>query len=100
MDDEEVVEIILFLSQFCKFSIYGEGVVLKVNDVYFQLGDSGIAKIESDRHDYAVTYEHKIPKKWDEIITRIRNGHIAVLDDHNQQLRARTVINKILTQFF
>ena len=99
MDDEEIVEIIIFLSQFCKFSIYGEGIVLKVNDVYFQLCDSGISKIEADHHDFAVTYEQRIPKRWDEIIMRIRNGHISVLGADGEQLRARTVINKILTQF-
>ena len=100
MDDEEVVDIILFLSRFCKFSIYGERVILNVNGTYFHLSDTGIAQVEAERHDYAVRYSESMPKKWDEIITRIRNGQISVLDEHEQQLRARTVINKILTQFF
>ena len=65
----------------------------------FKLSNHGVSQIDSATHDYEIQYTRDISKTWDEIITHIRNGNISVLNAQSEQLRARTIVNKILTQF-
>ena len=99
MNDEETVEIIVFLSKFCKFSIYGGGVILNVNDTYFALSDSGVAVVPETAHHFEVRYTNEFPKRWDNIIMHIRNGNVRIFNERSEPMRGRTIINKILSLF-
>ena len=89
-----------FLSTFCKFSIYGSGTAIQINDDYYMLTDSHVTRCTPRKVDFIIAYEGHLPTiNWDTILNKLRSGDISVYNSKSEKFRSRTIINKWLLQF-
>jgi len=95
-----LMQVAEFLATFCKFSVYGNGTTIQINEDYYLLTNDHISQCTPSKVDFIIRYEGHLKRvDWDTILNKLRSGDILVYNAKSEKFRSRTIINKWLLQF-